>query len=108
MYIYVSLKTPFKDVLKKKISTVEHITFPPSAFSLLVRSVLPPSECSKDQLDSHHTCLENKYQSYYKYNTCLLASILDGGAKGFFHKVSYIFIIFNVYDGRNNIKYIYI
>ena len=45
---------------------------------------------------------------YYKYNTCLLASILDGGAKGFFHKVSYIFIIFNVYDGRNNIKYIYI
>ena len=44
----------------------------------------------------------------YKYNTCLLASILDGGAKGFFHKVSYIFIIFNVYDGRNNIKYIYI
>ena len=28
-----------------------------------------------------------------------------GAPKVFFHKVSYIFIIFNVYDGRNNIKY---
>ena len=52
---------------------------------------------------------QSQFNTYkHKYNTCLLASILDGGAKGFFHKVSYIFIIFNVYDGRNNFKYIYI
>ena len=29
----------------------------------------------------------------HKYNTCLLASILDGDAKWFLHKVSYIFMM---------------
>ena len=37
----------------------------------------------------------------YKYNTCLLASILDGGAKGFLHKVSYIFVMAEIISNRS-------
>ena len=36
---------------------------------------------------------KRKQYVIYKYNTCLLASILDGGGKGFFYKESCIFMM---------------
>ena len=43
---------------------------------------------------------KKQYKSLVDKYTCLLASILDGDAKGFLHKVSYIFMMTEIIPNR--------